>query len=62
VSRLVRIALGGAAAALLSVPMTAPSHAWSCTGDVGQAACLVVGTTCRTFGEAGGNTELCSFG
>lgn len=61
-NRIARMVLGGAVAVLLSAPMTAPSHAWSCQDEVGQALCLVVGTTCRTWGEAGGNTELCTFG
>jgi hypothetical protein len=62
VNRIARMVLGGAVAVLLSAPMTAPSHAWSCQGEAGQALCLVVGTTCRTWGDLGGNTELCTFG
>jgi hypothetical protein len=62
VNRIARMVLGGAAALLLSAPMTASSHAWSCQGDVGYAACLAVGTTCRTYEDLGGNPALCTFG
>jgi hypothetical protein len=61
-NRLARVVLGGAVAALLSAPLTAPSHAWSCQDEVGYAACLVVGTTCRTAIELGLRGDLCTFG
>jgi hypothetical protein len=62
VNRIARMVLGGAAALLLSAPMSAPSHAWSCQDVVSQTACLVVGTTCRTYADLGGNPQLCTFG
>jgi hypothetical protein len=58
--RLARVVLG--ATVLLAAPMAAPSHAWSCQDVVSQTACFAVGTACRTWGDLGGNTQLCTFG
>ena len=58
-NRLIRLGVGASLVVVASAPMTAPAQAWSCTGDVGYALCLVVGTTCRTFEKLGGNGEIC---
>jgi hypothetical protein len=46
-----RLALAASIAVAAAAPFTATAHAWSCQGEVGQAACLVIGTTCRTVPE-----------
>lgn len=57
--RLVRLGLVGSLAVAVSAPMTAPAQAWACIGDVGEAMCLVVGTSCRAFDKVTGRGEIC---
>jgi hypothetical protein len=58
-NRLIRLGLVAGVALLAAAPAV-PAHAWSCTDEVGQAACFVVGTTCRTVPEK--YQSLCTFG
>ncbi len=61
-ARLVRLGLGASLALVAAAPMTQSAHAWACYDEVGQALCLVVGTSCRVVDKATGLGELCTFG
>jgi hypothetical protein len=61
-NRIARLGVVTSAVVALSVPLSTPAHAWSCMDVYGKVLCLVVGTTCRTYGEVTGNGEICQLG
>jgi hypothetical protein len=53
-----RFALAASIAVAAAAPLTTTAHAWSCS-DAVEAACFVVGTTCRAVPQKYQN--LCTF-
>jgi hypothetical protein len=65
--RIARLAVAAGIAVTIAAPAAQHAYAWSCTDEVGQAACFVVGTTCslvpdRDGGKLPNPRELCTFG